>query len=74
MSHRPDGTPHAAGTGAKWLDGDLYLASNPAARKARGLAVNPLCTISVRLPGIDLALDGAATTEPSGATRWRFQR
>jgi hypothetical protein len=63
---RPDGTPHAAGVGAQWLDGDLYFTSSPAARKARDLAVNPLCTISVRLPGIDLVLDGTAArvTDP----------
>jgi hypothetical protein len=63
---RKDGTPHAAGIGAQWLDGDLYFTSSPAARKARDLAVNPLCTISVRLPGIDLVLDGTAArvTDP----------
>ena len=63
---RPDGTPHAAGIGAQWLDGDLYFTSSPGARKARDLAANPACTISVRLPGIDLVLDGTATqvTEP----------
>jgi Pyridoxamine 5'-phosphate oxidase len=63
---RPDGTPHAAGIGAQWLDSDLYFTSSPAARKARDLAVNPRCTISVRLPGIDLVLDGTAArvTDP----------
>jgi hypothetical protein len=63
---RPDGTPHAAGVGAQWLDDDLYFTSSPAARKARDLAVNPRCTISVRLPGIDLVLDGTAArvTDP----------
>ena len=63
---RPDGTPHAAGIGAQWLDGDLYFTSSPAARKARDLAVNPRCTISVRLPGIDLVLNGSAAriTDP----------
>jgi hypothetical protein len=63
---RPDGTPHAAGIGAQWMAGDLYFTSNAAARKARDLAVNPLCTISVRLPGIDLVLNGTAerVTEP----------
>jgi len=63
---RPDGTPHAAGVGAQWLDGDLYFTSSSAARKARDLAINPLCTISVRLPGIDLVLDGSAArvTDP----------
>jgi len=58
---RPDGTPHAAGVGAIWLAGDLYFTSSPGARKARDLAVNPHCTISVRLPGIDLVLTGSAT-------------
>src|SRR5918912_1417801 len=63
---RPDGTPHAAGIGPQWLDGDVYFTSSPDARKARDLAVNPRCTISVRLPGIDLVLagDAARVTEP----------
>ncbi len=57
---RPDGRPHAAGIGALWFDGDLYFTSGPATRKARNLAVNPACTISVRLEGIDLILEGEA--------------
>ena len=54
------------GIGAQWLAGHLYFTSSPAARKARDLAVNPLCTISGRLPGIDLVLDGSAArvTDP----------
>jgi hypothetical protein len=129
---RPDGRPHAAGIGAVWHDGDLYFTSGPGTRKARNLAANPACTISVKLAGLDLTLDGAAarvaepailervagiyreigwpavvdgdgftapfsapsagpppwhlyrftfhtviglsTTEPNGATRWRFNR
>lgn len=58
---RPDGRPHSAGVGALWLDGYLYLTSSPAARKARNLATNPACTISVRLEGIDLDLEGEAS-------------
>ena len=36
-------------------------------RKARNLASNPACTISVKLPGMDLTLDGTAVrvTEPT---------
>src|SRR6185295_5667461 len=56
----PDGRPHAAGIGALWLDGDLYLTSGPATRKSRNLATNPACTISVKLEGIDLVLEGEA--------------
>ena len=58
---RPDGRPHAAGIGALWLDGDLYFTSGPQTRKARNLAANPACTISVGLEGIDLILEGQAT-------------
>jgi Pyridoxamine 5'-phosphate oxidase len=55
---RPDGRPHAAGIGALWLNGDLYFTSGPGTRKARNLAANPACTISVRLEGLDLVLNG----------------
>ena len=57
---RPDGRPHAAGIGALWLDGELYFTSGPGTRKSRDLAANPACTISVRLEGIDLVLEGEA--------------
>ena len=58
---RPDGRPHAAGVGAVWIDGDLYFTSGPGTQKSRNLAVNPTCTISVRLEGIDLVFEGEAT-------------
>jgi hypothetical protein len=57
---RPDGRPHSAGIGALWDAGTLYFTSGPDARKARNLAANPACTISVRLEDIDLVLDGEA--------------
>ena len=56
----PDGLPHAAGIGPVWYDGDLYLTSSPAARKARNIESNPACTISVRLSTIDLVFEGEA--------------
>jgi hypothetical protein len=65
---RPNGTPHAAGVGPQWLAGDLYFTSSPAARKARDLAVNPVCTLSARLPGIDLVLDGTAERTTDAGT------
>ena len=57
---RSDGRPHAAGVGAMWDEGELYLTSGAKARKARNLAANPACTISVKLEGIDLVLEGEA--------------
>jgi hypothetical protein len=65
---RQDGRPHAAGVGAMWHDGDLYIVSGPDTRKSRDLAANPACTISVRLEGIDLVLEGDATRVTDGPT------
>ncbi|QFG19837.1 pyridoxamine 5'-phosphate oxidase family protein [Actinomadura sp. WMMB 499] len=64
---RPDGRPHAAGVGAQWYDGDLYFTSGPGTRKARNLAANPACTLSIRVPGVDLVLEGEAerVTDPA---------
>jgi len=63
---RPDGRPHSAGIGAIWFDGDFYLTSGPETRKARNLAANPACTISVKLEGIDVIFEGEASriTDP----------
>ena len=68
---RPDGRPHSAGIGVAEHDGDLYFTSSPEARKARNLAVNPNCTISTRLPGIDLVFEGEAerVTDPATLDR-----
>jgi len=54
------GGPHSAGVGAIWFDGDLYFSSGPDTRKSRNLAANPACTISVKLKGLDLVLEGEA--------------
>src|ERR1700704_4127473 len=57
---RPDGRPHSAGVGAVWVDGALYFVGGPGTRRSRNLAVNPACTVSVRLRGMDLVLEGEA--------------
>jgi hypothetical protein len=57
---RPDGQPHVAGVGAIWLDGDLYIVSGDGTRKSKNLAIHPACSIAVRLPGIDVTLEGTA--------------
>jgi hypothetical protein len=63
-----DGRPHAAGVGALWFDGDLYVVSGPETRKSRNLAANPVCTISAALRGIDLVLEGDAKRVTDGPT------
>src|SRR6266513_3712909 len=64
----PDGRPHAAGIGALWLDGDMYIVSGERTQKSRNLAANPACTISVRLKDMDLILEGEARKVSDPAT------
>jgi hypothetical protein len=61
----PDG-PHAAGIGAVWHDDQLWFVSGPGTKKSRNLAADDRCTISTRLPGLDLVLEGRAArvTDP----------
>jgi hypothetical protein len=56
----PDGRPHVAGVGALWLEDRLWFVSGPRTRKSRNLRSNPACAISVRLPGLDLVVEGRA--------------
>ena len=65
---RPDNRPHATGVGAQYIDGDVWIVSGPGTRKSRNLAVNPACTMSVGLKGIDLVFEGEATRVTDSAT------
>jgi hypothetical protein len=56
----PEGRPHAAGVGAVWEDGDVYVVAGPGTRKARNMEAHPAVTISVSLTGMDLILEGTA--------------
>jgi hypothetical protein len=69
---RPNGTPHAAGLGAVWSEDTLWFVSGPRTRKARNLAVKPACTISCRLPGIDVVLEGRAERVTDAGTLERL--
>lgn len=62
----PDGRPHAAGVGAIWFDGDMVIVSGPATRKSRDMEARPGCTLSVKLEGMDMVLEGdaARVTDP----------
>ena len=64
---RPNGRPHSAGVGGAWVDDALYFIGGPGTLRSRNLAVNPACSVSVRLRGIDLVLEGEAhrVTDPS---------
>jgi hypothetical protein len=69
---RPDGRPHVAGVGALWVDGRFYFVSGAGTRKSRNLAARPDCVISVKLPGLDLVVEGSATKVTDATTLQRL--
>ena len=56
----PDGRPHAASVGAMWIDGRWYVVSGPTTRKSRNIDRNPACTVTAKLPGMDVVFAGDA--------------
>jgi hypothetical protein len=74
---RPDATPHVAGIGALWVDGTLWFVSGPRTGKSRNLAASPACAIAVRLPGLDVVLEGHGvprSSRPLGGGRRSARR
>ena len=69
---RPDGQPHVAGVGALWVDGKFYFTSGAGTRKSRNLAERADCVISVKLPDLDLIVEGTASKVTDGPTLQRL--
>src|ERR687894_2807532 len=65
---RPDGRPHSARIGAAWYDGDVYFQTGQQTRKARNVEVNPACTLSTSLTGIDIVFEGVTERITDGQT------
>lgn len=61
-----DGSPHLNGVGAVWHDGTFWFETGDATRKAKNLARDARCSLSVALHEFDLVLEGDAhkVTEP----------
>ena len=72
----PDGRPHVTGIGALWVDGTFWFETGDGTRKAKNLARDARCSISVALHEFDLVVEGTAAkiTDPSTvavmAARW----
>ena len=72
----PDGSPHVTGIGALWVDGAFWFETGDRTRKAKNLARDPRCSISVAVQEFDLVLEGTAaritdrTTVAAMAERW----
>jgi len=56
----PDGSPHVTGIGALWLDDEFWFETGDRTRKARNLARDPRCTLSVAMREFDLVVEGNA--------------
>jgi nitroimidazol reductase NimA-like FMN-containing flavoprotein (pyridoxamine 5'-phosphate oxidase superfamily) len=57
---RPDGRPHVVPVGVLWVDGRFYFNAGATTRKARNLARNPQCVITVATNPFDLVVEGEA--------------
>ena len=56
----PDGRPHVMPLGVLWVDDAFYFTAGPATRKAKNLARNPHCVITVATHDFDLVIEGEA--------------
>jgi hypothetical protein len=71
-----DGSPHVTGIGAVWAHGAFWFETGRSTRKARNVARDPRCTLSVATREFDLVVEGDAhkVTDPSTvaamAERW----
>ena len=56
----PDGSPHVMPLGVFWVDGAFYFNAGPGTRKARNLANDSRCVITVATHPFDLVVEGEA--------------
>jgi uncharacterized pyridoxamine 5'-phosphate oxidase family protein len=57
---RPDGRPHVRPVLAIWVDGELHFCASEITSKAKNLALNPHCVLTVEQEPIDLVVEGIA--------------
>jgi len=55
-----DGSPHVTGIGALWADDALWFETGEQTRKARNVARDPRCTLSLATREFDLVVEGDA--------------
>jgi hypothetical protein len=61
-----DGSPHITGVGTQWYDGTFVFETGDRTRKAKNLARDPRCSLSVAVHDFDLVIEGEAhkVTDP----------
>jgi hypothetical protein len=72
----PNGSPHLTGVGAMFVDGAFWFESGDQTHKAKNLARDPRCALSLATSDFDLVVEGEAhkVTDPATvakmAVRW----
>lgn len=61
---KPDGHPHAMPIWGVWVENRFYFSTGAESRKARNLASNPHCVISVEIAQGSVSVEGKALTIP----------
>ncbi len=57
---RPDGRPHVMPVWGIWLDDRIYFSTGPQSRKARNLATQPDCVVSIQIEDAAVIVEGIA--------------
>jgi hypothetical protein len=70
----PDGKPHVMPLGVLWIDGAFYFNSGAGTRKAKNLASNPHCVLTMATHEFDLVVEGDAEKVTDDATLQRVVR
>jgi nitroimidazol reductase NimA-like FMN-containing flavoprotein (pyridoxamine 5'-phosphate oxidase superfamily) len=65
---RPSGSPHVMPILGVWADGGLFFSAGKSTRKARNIADDPHCVITVEEEPIDLVVEGKAVMVRDEAT------
>ena len=57
---RPDGRPHAMPIGILWHGARFYFSANADSQKAKNIARDPHCVVTIAAPGLDIVAEGKA--------------
>ncbi|NUS42531.1 MAG: pyridoxamine 5'-phosphate oxidase family protein [Mycobacteriaceae bacterium] len=65
------GAPHVTPVGAAWLDGEFWFQTGDVTRKAKNIARDPRCVVSVSAHDFDLVVEGTAAKveDPAAVAR-----
>jgi nitroimidazol reductase NimA-like FMN-containing flavoprotein (pyridoxamine 5'-phosphate oxidase superfamily) len=67
-----DGSPHVMPLGVLWIDGSFYFNAGPGTRKARNIANNPRCVVTVATHPFDIVVEGEAVKVTDDAALQRI--